>query len=232
MRVLGIIPARAGSKGVPGKNSKLLNGRPLLEYTAIAAKASEGLDDLIFSSEDEALRDLARSYGIKVLFERPDELARDHSGSVEVVLHAIGFMEAQGEHFDAICLLQLTNPFRSAGFIDKAISKFKEDALDSLISVLPVPHEFNPHWVFEPNEMDHLVLSTGEASIIPRRQELPRAYYRDGSIYISSVEVLKQKHSFFGDRLGYIEADPGRHVNIDTVTDWKRAEEIAKKIYG
>ena len=102
--------------------------------------------------------------------------------------------------------------------------------MDSLISVLKVPHEFNPHWVFEENESENLKISTGELEIIPRRQELPTAYYRDGSIYITKTEVLMNQKSLYGKSIAYIEADVKRHINIDTMEDWERAVALAKKL--
>jgi len=95
---------------------------------------------------------------------------------------------------------------------------------------LKVPHEFNPHWVFEENAAGNLKISTGESEIISRRQALPTAYYRDGSIYITRTEVLLKQQSLYGKSIAYIEADNTRHVNIDTMEDWERAVVLAKKL--
>lgn len=224
MRVLGIITARGGSKGVPGKNIKLLGSKPLLAYSAEAALESVCLEKTILSSEDLDIHAVAKEFGIAVPFTRPAELATDIASSIDVVKHAVEYLENQGEYFDAICLLQPTSPFREKGFIDRAIHKFIADKADALVSVLPVPHEFNPHWVFEPDENDMLQIATGEAEIIKRRQELPKAYYRDGSLYITKVSVIKQG-SFYGNTLSYIEGNLDFYVNIDTPLDWMKAEE-------
>lgn len=230
MKILGIIPARGGSKGVPGKNIKPLGGKPLIVYTIEAAKQVKILTDCVVSTDSEDIAAVARSFGADVPFIRPVELATDSARSIDVVLHALHEMQKQNRHYDALILLQPTNPFRSVRFIEEAIQKFISGNYDSLISVLPVPHEYNPHWVFEPDENGTLKLATGEQEIISRRQELPPAYFRDGSIYITSTELLHTKNSFYGNRLGYIEADADRHVNIDTPEDWERAEELIKTL--
>lgn len=224
MRILGIIPARGGSKGVPDKNVKILGDKPLIAYTISQALESKLLAKIIVSSDSDAILETAKAFGAEVPFVRPEHLATDAASSIAVVQHAVAFLEAQGEFFDAICLLQPTSPFREKGFIDKAIAAFTEKNADALISVLAVPHELNPHWVFEPNESGFLGIATGEKEIIKRRQELPPAFFRDGSVYITKIETIK-KESFYGDSLCYIESNPEMYVNIDTMADWFLAEQ-------
>ncbi|NEV93936.1 acylneuraminate cytidylyltransferase family protein [Psychroflexus sp. YR1-1] len=228
-KILGIIPARGGSKGVPGKNIKDLGGKPLLAYTVESAKQSKLINRLIVSSENENIIKVARNLGVEVPFKRPENLAADQSGSVEVVQHAVEYMEDQGEYYDTVLLLQVTSPFREDGFIGRAIEKFIKSEADALVSVLPVPQEYNPHWVFEADEQDNLKISTGEEGIIKRRQDLPKAFFRDGSIYITKTDVIK-KGSFFGNKLTYIESNPELYVNIDTMEDWEKAVMMVKKI--
>ena len=228
-KILAIIPARGGSKGVPRKNIKELGGKPLLAYTAEAALASKMISKVILSTEDTEIMSVGKACGIEVPFQRPEDLAKDQSGSLGVVKHAVEYFEKQGEYFDAVILLQVTSPFRAKGFIDRAIQKFIQSKAEGLVSVLKVPHEYNPHWVFETNENDDLKIATGEKQIIKRRQDLPKAYFRDGSIYITKTEVIK-KGSFFGKKLSYIESNQDMYVNIDTMDDWKKAEEMVKRI--
>lgn len=226
MKILGLIPARGGSKGILNKNRKLLGGKPLLQYTAEAALNATKLETVVFSSEDRTLRDLAKVFKLEVPFVRPLHLATDEAGSLEVVQHAIETLEKDGRSFDAVCLLQVTTPFRSGSIIDKAITKFTSENADTLISVQKVPHQYNPHWVFEPSE-GSLKIATGEDEIIKRRQELPEAFVRDGAIYIVKTEVL-MNGSFFGKKISYLETDPETYVNIDTPEDWAKAEAIIK----
>ncbi len=229
MKVLGLIPARWGSKGIPNKNIKLLEGKELIAYTIDSAKESSYLSEIIVSTDCKKIFKVAEKYGCKPPFLRPDELAKDESKSLEVVKHAIQFFEEQNIFFDAICLIQPTSPFREKGFIDKAIQKFITAKTDSLISVLPIPHEFNPHWAFEENGIGLLHIATGEEKIISRRQDLPKTFYRDGSIYITKTNVIKEG-SFFGETISYIEGNRDFYVNIDTKQDWLEAKKIVKKL--
>lgn len=230
MKILGIIPARGGSKGVPNKNTKLLGGKPLIAYTIESAKHSRLLTDFIVSTDSNTIAETAKTYGADIPFMRPTELATDTAKSIDVVLHALNEMQQKGKSYDAVILLQPTYPFRPEGFIDQAIQQFISSGNNSLISVLPVPHEYNPHWVFEPDNKGFLHLATGEKEIIPRRQDLPPAFFRDGSIYITTTEVLKNNKSFYGNHLGYIVAHKDRYVNIDTLEDWERAEELIETL--
>lgn len=227
MRILGIIPARGGSKGVPRKNIKMLNGKPLIQYSWKSAKESELLSKTILSSEDQEILSVARDLGIEIPFVRPLELAQDVTPSIEIVRHALKYFEARKECFDAICLLQPTSPFRETGLIDKAIKRFVDGGYDSLISVRKMPDEFNPHWVFE-EKNGSLQIATGESEIIARRQDLPTTYFRDGSIYITKTDIILDKNSFYGSKLGFIETSNPLHVNIDTPEDWLEAEELSK----
>ena len=228
MRILGIIPARGGSKGVPGKNIKLLNGKPLLQYTSEIALESQYLTTVILSSDNNQIITVAKSLGIQVPFLRPEEFAQDTTPTIDVIIHALRWYENQAIFFDAVCLLQVTNPFRTVEFLDKAIEKFITSGCDSLVSVQKVPHEYNPHWTFEVNPEGNLKIATGEEKIISRRQELPEAYHRDGSIYIVKKEVLLQQHSLYGKSISFIESAPEFYVNIDTLVDWDKAEQMIK----
>ena len=227
MRILGLIPARGGSKGVPGKNIRLLGGKPLLAYTAEVALKSRRLEKVILSSDDPGIISIGKSLGLEVPFVRPSQLAEDASPTLPVVLHALDYFEAQGIHFDAVCLLQVTTPFRTVEFLDQAIDKFIASGADSLVSVREVPHQFNPHWTFTVNDSGFLTIATGDQKIISRRQELPAAFHRDGSIYLTRAEVIKQQRSLLGATIAYLPSPEDFHVNIDTPQDWEHAEKIA-----
>jgi CMP-N-acetylneuraminic acid synthetase len=229
MRILALIPARGGSKGVPGKNIKLLNGKPLIAYTSEIALQSNYLSEVSISTEDEQIIETAKSLGIKVPFLRPLELAQDHTPTIDVVIQALEWYEKQNSYFDAVCLLQVTSPFRTLEFLDKAIEKFILSDCDSLVSVQRVPQEFNPHWAFEVNADGNLKIATGETEITSRRQELPMAFHRDGCIYITKTEVILKQKSLYGKSIAYIESDADFYVNIDTMEDWEKAEEMIQK---
>ncbi|MBF0244779.1 MAG: acylneuraminate cytidylyltransferase family protein [Planctomycetes bacterium] len=226
MRVLGIIPARGGSKGVPRKNLRQLAGKTLLKYTAEAALAASSLDRVILSTEDEEIAEAGRFYGIEVPFLRPQSLALDETPMLPVIRHAILTLEESGKRYDAICLLQPTTPLRRAEDIDNCVRLLVEQDADSVVSMLPVPTEFNPHWVWFVNPDGFLKISTGEDMPIPRRQELPKAWHREGSVYVTRRDILIERNSFYGTRMtGYL-MDPKKTVNIDTMDDWIKAEKM------
>lgn len=232
MKILGLIPARGGSKGIPGKNIKALGGKPLLAYTFDSAQESKLLSKVILSSDDSDIIAVANQIGLEVPFTRPENLANDQSPTLPVIAHALRFFEGKGEKFDAVCLLQTTYPFRRKGLIDDAIKEFIRTDAEALVSVLPVPHEFNPHWVFEPGQNGFLEIATGEKQIIPRRQDLPTSFFRDGAIYITKSEVILSKNSILSEKLAYIVGDESRYVNLDTFDDWKKAEILVNKLFG
>ena len=226
MRVLGIVTARGGSKGVPKKNIRLLGGRPLIAWTSEAARGSKRLSRTILSTDDDEIASVGREVGLEVPFLRPPELALDTTPTLPVLHHAVRTLEASGDRYDAICLLQPTNPFRSADTIDACIEKLIATRADSVVTVLPVPAEYNPHWVYFADAGGALSLATGESTPIPRRQDLPKALHREGSVYVMRRDVLLDGNSLYGVRVVGHEIDPEHSVNIDTLADWARAEEL------
>lgn len=228
MRVLGIIPARGGSKGVNRKNIKPLSGKPLLAYTAESALAAKKLTRTILSTEDAEIADIGKSLGIDVPFMRPAELAEDSTPTFPVILHSVNELEARGEHYDAICLLQPTNPLRRAKDIDKCIDMLETTGADSVISVLPVPHTYNPKWVYWQSPDGEMTLSSGDIEPVTRRQDLPKAFHREGSIYVTRRSVLTEYGNLYGRDVRGYEIDEGYSINIDTPEDWRRAEDLIK----
>ena len=226
MRVLGLIPARGGSKGVPRKNIKPLCGRPLLAYTAEAALSSRRLSRVILSTDDEEIAEAGKNCGLEIPFLRPAELARDETPMLPVAQHAVRFLEESGAHFDSVCLLQPTNPLRGANDIDACIELLENGGADAVVTTLPVPTEYNPHWVYLQDGHGWLRLSTGRDAPIPRRQELPPAFHREGSVYVTRRDTLMERNSFYGERLLGYEMSADRSVNIDTPEDWLRAERL------
>jgi CMP-N-acetylneuraminic acid synthetase len=229
MRVLGLIPARGGSKGIPRKNIRPLAGKPLLRYTAEAALGARRLGGVILSTEDEEIAAVGKSCGLSVPFIRPAELALDETPTLPVVQHALAWLESRGTSFDAVCLLQPTNPFRTAADIDACIELLEQTDADAVVTVLPVPAEHNPHWVYFKSDDGSLRLSTGEDTPIARRQELPPAFHREGSVYVTRTEVV-MKGSLFGKRLVGYPMDPARSVNLDSFADWERAAELLARV--
>lgn len=228
MRVLGVIPARGGSKGVPGKNIRPINGRPLLEYTAAAAFAAKGLSRIVLSTDDDTIAEVGRRCGLEVPFLRPASLATDLTPTLPVIQHALTFVEDAGDTFDAVCILQPTTPLRPARDIDLCIERLRTSAADAVVTVVPVPPEHNPHWVYFSDLSGALKLSTGEREPIPRRQSLPRAFRREGSVYVVRRDVVMRQDTLFGDRLVGHVLDPAVCVDINSDQDWIRAEQMLR----
>ena len=223
MRVLGIIPARGGSKGVLRKNIKLLCGKPLLAYTVESALMAKRLTRTILSTDDKEIAEAGMKLGVDVPFLRPQELAEDTTPMLPVVMHAIQALEEAGEQYDAICLLQPTNPLRSFEDIDNCIELLEETGADSVISMLRVPDTYNPKWVYWQSDDGRMSLSTGEDEPVSRRQDLPAAFHREGSIYATRRKVLSEYGNLYGKNVQGYEVDSRNYANIDTLEDWENA---------
>ena len=224
MRILGLIPARGGSKGVPRKNIRCLAGKPLLAYTAEAALNSKRLSRVILSTEDIEIAEVGRKSGLDVPFMRPADLAADSTPTLPVVIHALKSLEELGDKFDAVCLLQPTNPLRRALDIDNCIELFERSKADSVVSVRPVPAEYNPKWVYWQDAEGMLSISTGDIEPVHRRQDLPEAYHRDGSVYITRTDIIIDRGSLYGDHIVGYKMPYQFSVNIDSEEDWQNAE--------
>ena len=229
MRVLGVITARGGSKGVPGKNLKLLAGKPLLAYTIEAARASHSLDRVILSTEDEQIAAAARALGCEVPFIRPAELSRDDTPHLPVIQHAAAWMREQGHyHPDAVLILQPTSPLRTAGDIDSAIALLESSGADSVLSVSDVPGHSHPSRTLRLDADGFATLfATGEPvrKRINRRQDLPDAWAMNGAIYACRTGLLSGPDpSLYGDRVVAYRMPLERSISIDTIDDWAAAE--------
>lgn len=229
MKVLGLIPARGGSKGVPRKNIKNLCGKPLLAYTAETALKAKRLLRVVLSTEDDEIAEIGKKFGLDVPLMRPQELAQDTTPTLPVIQHMLLTLQNMGETFDAVCLLQPTNPLRQTEDIDNCIKLLIDSQADSVISVLPVPHEYNPNWVFIQNGNGMVKLSTGEKEPISRRQDLPKAFHRDGSIYVTRTEIIINKNSLYGSKIQAYEMNPFCSANIDTEKDWESVQKVLSK---
>ncbi len=226
MRVLGIVTARGGSKGVPRKNIKLLGGKPLIGWTADAAARATKLARTVISTDDDEIAEVAREVGLEVPFIRPAALAEDTTPTLPVLQHVVTTLEAAGDRYDAICLLQPTNPLRTSAMIDGALELLERTGADSVVSVLPVPLDHHPFWAYIAAPNGELKLASGAAAPVTRRQDLPPAFHREGSIYAMRRDVLIDGNSLYGARTVGYPIDATTSVNIDTLEDWARAETL------
>lgn len=222
MKDLILIPARGGSKGIPDKNIKPLNGRPLIYYTLDAACTVASPDNICVSTDSDAIIRIVREYGIDVPFKRPADLSTDTAGSYEVILHAIDFYEQRGMQYDRIVLLQPTSPFRTGIHIREALYLYEPD-LDMVASV-KMAHA-NPYFnLFEENTDGFLFRS--KLGSFTRRQDCPVVYEFNGAIYIMNVQSLKIKsHTTFTRIRKYVMSDVDS-IDIDTKADWMLAEAV------
>lgn len=229
MKVLGVITARGGSKGLPGKNLKLLGGKPLIAYTIEAASASHALDRAILSTEDTAIAEAARALGCDVPFMRPAELAQDDTPHLPVIQHAVRWMdEHAGYRPDAVMILQPTSPLRAAADIRAAVTLLEQSGADSALSVSEVPAHAHPMRALRVDDDGRAVLFvTGEdvRHRINRRQDLPAAWMMNGAIYICRTRVLfADPPSLYGDRVVVHRMPAPRGLSIDDAHDWAEAE--------
>ena len=231
MKVLGIITARGGSKGVPGKNLKLLAGKPLLAYTIDAANNCAALDRVILSTEDEAIAAAGRAMGCEVPFTRPAELSRDDTPHLPVIQHAAAWMRDHANYtFDAVMVLQPTSPLRTSTDIAAAVALLESTGADSVLSVSEVPVHSHPSRTLRLDASDQAVLfATGEPvrKRINRRQDLPPAWLMNGAVYACRTAVLfASEPSLYGDRVVAYRMPHERSSSIDDMDDWAAAERL------
>ena len=226
MQVLGIITARGGSKGIPRKNLAPLNGKPLLRYTIDAAKESRLLSRLVLSTDDEEIASVGRALGADVPFLRPPELAADTTPTIPVLQDVVRRLSGLGnQQYDAIFVLQPTNPLRLSSDIDGAIELLASTGADSVISCTPVgdAHPFKMNLI-EPETGKMIEPSFAGKVEGQRRQELPIFYERDGSVYLTRTEVLMRDNTIKGKDCRAWIIPEHRHRNIDTPWDLRCAE--------
>lgn len=223
MKILGLVPARKGSKRIPGKNAKLLGGKPLVAWTFETAMACEGLDKVCLSTDDPSLMEIARQHGVDVPFMRPDHLCSDTASTIDVVLHALDHYRDAGEAFDGVMLLQPTSPFRQVETLAQAAQTFRQlGGTRDLVSVSPV--ESPPQWMFYIRD-DALSPVTGWSDLQGRSQDLEPAYRLNGSIYLTSTATLRAEKRLVHPRCIPIQMPSGMEsIDIDTMDDWRMAE--------
>ncbi len=227
--VLAIIPARGGSKGLPGKNILPLAGKPLIAWSIEAAFGSKILDKCIVSTDNNEIAKVAKKYGCEVPFIRPERLATDESTTLDVLEHSIRFFNEQSIEFDYIVLLEPTSPLRDSNDIDTAIKLLNENRkqADSIVGVSKVE---STHPVFDVSiNNDGLIYPyVGGAFKVFRRQEVEELYFFEGSVYVSDIQILLKKKSFYhGRTLPYI-VPRWKSLEIDEMVDMITAEALIK----
>lgn len=224
MEILGVIPARGGSKSIPRKNLALLAGKPLLFYTAEAARESARLTRTIVSTDDEDIANAAKKFGMDVPFLRPAEYAQDDTPALAVIRHALAYLEKEEKYLpDIIVYLQPTSPLRRGEHIDGTIQALVESGADSAVSIVEVPHQFSPGSVML---MDGGVLKPYETGPqVLRRQDKKKVYARNGPAVLAvRRDTLIGKNDLYGSLIAPYVMRPEDSVDIDTQFDLDIAE--------
>ncbi len=226
MNYLVIIPARGGSKGIPYKNIKELDGKPLITYSIDIARQITSDENICVSSDDDKIIHVVEEYGLSVPFKRPADLATDNVGTNGVLLHALNYYESLGRFYEVIVLLQPTSPFRKKEHVIEAL-KLYSSSVDMVVSVKEASS--NPYYnTFEENHDDLLEVSKGNGKI-ERRQDAPKVWEFNGSIYVINSQSLRIKGMSGFTRIRKYVMDDAYSIDLDTLFDWKIAELMLKE---
>lgn len=227
MKMLAVIPARGGSKGVRNKNIKLLGNKPLIAYTIESAIETGIFDKIIVSTDSDEIAETAEAYGAEIPYKRPDYLSGDDVSSDAAILHAIQFFEKEGNRFEAICKLQPTSPLRKAAHLKEAYDIFIKESLDYLVSVCECEH--SPLWAGtlpEDKRMDNFL---SEKVTTKCRQQLEKFYRLNGAIYMARTEAFVQSGGFFGNHSKAYLMLQKDSVDIDSELDFQWAEFLIER---
>jgi len=225
VNVLTIIPARSGSKRVPGKNTKILDGKPLIAHTILAALDSQSSNEIMVSTDSENIAQIARSYGASVPWLRPDNLAEDSSDVIHAVIDLIERYKSINREFDSIILLQPTSPFRKSDTIRKAL-ELHQSSGQSVVSVSPSSLKHTWYKTLDTNGNMLKPKIFNEEYLV---QNSPELYILNGSIYIATVEQILANQSFYSEPTkAFIIDSPRECIDIDTPYDWALAEKLVE----
>lgn len=219
-KILALIPARGGSKGIKDKNIISLAGKPLIAYSIEAAKKSKYIDSIVVTTDSEKIAEVAKRYGARVPFLRPAELAADTSKTIDAVLHAIKTLKSMGENYDTLVLLQPTQPLRTTDDIGKAIELYYESGENGLVSISSV--DDSPLLIRSIDEDGKLINLLSQNSTC-RRQDMPNYYKVNGCIYINKIDEINENTSFNDNKVPFI-MDKEHSIDIDELSDLWMAE--------
>ena len=226
-KVLALVPARGGSKGLPGKNVRSLCGRPLIQWSIETALACKEISAVVVSTDDVQIAAVAAAAGAEVPFLRPPSLADDTASSIDVVIHALDYLESKGRVFDIVLLLEPTSPLREVADIQVAIQRMVDTQAPAIVSVCRA-ESTHPAFMFRSIKNGRLEPFLSASPTGLRRQEIEPLFYLDGTLYASTVKALRQRRSFYHeDTLAY-EVAKWKALEIDDIEDFQMVEAIAK----
>ena len=224
MKILALITARGGSKRLPGKNIRSLGGKPLIKWSIDVAKEIPEICDILVSTDDVAISEIARNAGVLVPWLRPAKLATDTASLVDVSLHALEWYESENGKVDGLLLLQPTSPFRKRDTVLKGIELFRAHQHRPVLGISSA--ESHPMWCFQVKgeTMRPFINDTG---LCLRSQDLPPAYVINGAFYLVAPEYFRKSRSFYSeDMVPLVIDEPAESIDIDTEWDWKLAEAL------
>ena len=225
MRYLYIIPARKGSKGVPGKNKRPLRGKPLIQHTIeVAKEVASTPEDICVTTDDLEIIEIAKELAVPPPFIRPEQFAQDRSSSEEVISHALRYYQEQGRKYDALILLQPTSPFRTAKHLREAIALYEEeDTVDMVVSVKETSS--NPYYVLFEEDREGFLHKSKEGNFT-RRQDCPKVWEYNGAIYIINIRSFQQHGLTRLPSIKKYVMDELSSHDIDSELDWVVAEHL------
>lgn len=227
LRVLGLIPARGGSKGLPGKNIRDLCGKPLIAWTIDAARAASCLDAIVVSTDDPGIAAIAARHGAEVPFLRPAELSGDTASSIDMVIHAVDTLAAAGRVFDLVVLLEPTSPLREASDIDNGVSRMLALGASAVVSVCRA-ESAHPAFMYRQRPDARLMPFMERQPTGVRRQEIEPLFFLEGSLYASRIDVLRERRSFYHEDTVAYEVPKWKSIEIDDLDDFLMVEALAK----
>ncbi len=225
MGTLFLITARGGSKGIPGKNIKILGNKPLINYSIDLARKFVSDDYICVSTDSEEIRDVVAKNGLRVPFLRPTELASDTAGTYEVILHCIDFYKDKLK-FDKVVLLQPTSPFRLKADVEACLKKY-DSSCEMLVSVKST--KANPYHLLYIEKSDGFLEKVINGNEAQRRQDMPKVFQLNGAVYVYNVDALKQRHMRDFTKIRYHEMQEINSVDIDEPLDWDWANFLLKE---
>jgi len=230
-RVICIVPARAGSKGLPGKNIRPLAGKPLLAWPIAAAKASAYVDRVIISTDSQDFADIAVAHGADCPFLRPAELASDTAPSLDFMLHAIDTLADEGEQYDYLLLLEPTSPLTEASDVDAALEQLAANPrAEAIIGVSAMETQHPAFSVLRDDTGFISPAQSADFANLPRRQDLAPVFALDGSLYISTIDALRRERGFcHATTLGYV-TERHKAFEVDDLVDFICIEAIMNKL--
>ena len=226
--VLALVPARAGSKGIPGKNLRLLGGHTLIDYAARVARESGVVDRAVLSTDSEEMAAEGRRASLEVPFIRPEALAQDDTPMQPVIEHALASLAGAGFAPDIVLLLQPTSPLRTPDHLRTAVRLLRDSGADSVVSVVELPRHLSPDYVMRIDDGE-LKPFLAEGVRVTRRQDARPAYVRDGTVYAFWTRTLGEQGTIYGRRCLPLLVDAADSITIDSPADWDAADRLLRQ---